>query len=211
MAILEQPPQSGGPRTGWDLPDALPPAGTHLAVCIGIKDSFDVERPTFDDPSISETVNLCRFAFGLVGQDGIAYVLQTKELKISAHEKANLFIMLMQWLGHPPTIGMDTLDMVGRGAQLTIGHETSQKTGRTYPAISSIAPVLPVVANQVPDPGLFKLPTPEPTSPDPLEATQPCPPEAQKLDAPEPTPTPSTQTIFSEIKPAAPETPEVEF
>ena len=107
MAILQQPPSSSGPITGWDLPDALPPAGTHLAVCLGVKDTFDLDRPTFDDPAITERINVCRFAFGLIAQDGMKYMLQTREMRISAHEKANLFIFLTAWLGHPPIIGWD--------------------------------------------------------------------------------------------------------
>jgi hypothetical protein len=212
MAILQQPPSSSGPITGWDLPDALPPAGTHLAVCLGVKDTFDLDRPTFDDPAIMERINVCRFAFGLIAQDGMKYMLQTREMRISAHEKANLFIFLTAWLGHPPIIGWDTSEMSGRGTQITIGHETSRKTGRIFPAIVTIAPVMDALKGQVPDTALFALPLrtepqqPAPT-PAPAEQGQLIPEQAQ---APAPAParapaaapvtatTATTQSIFSE-------------
>ena len=194
MAILEQPPASGGSKTGWDLPDSLPPAGTFLAVCCGCKDSFDVERPTFDDPSVIEKVNLTRFAFGFTAQDGINYVVTTREFKISAHEKANLFQHLMQWLGHPPTIGWDYMEMVGKGAQITVGHESSRKTGRTFPTIATIAPVMDALKPQVPDMALFPLPAGDgPEDPQPVPTPAPAP-QGQALPepaAPAPAPAPA--------------------
>ena len=190
MAILEQPPASGGSLTGWDLPDSLPPAGTFLAVCCGVKDTFDVERPTFDDPSVIEKVNLTRFAFGFTAQDGINYIVTTREFKISAHEKANLFQFLMQWLGHPPTIGWDYMEMTGRGAQITVGHETSRRTGRVFPAITTIAPVLDALKPQVPDASLYPLPAGDgPADPQP---------------APTPAPAPQGQALPEQPAPAAP-------
>ena len=217
MAILEQPPASGGSLTGWDLPDSLPPAGTFLAVCCGCKDTFDVERPTFDDPSVIEKVNLTRFAFGFTAQDGINYIVTTREFKISAHEKANLFQFLMQWLGHPPTIGWDYMEMTGRGAQITVGHETSRRTGRVFPAITTIAPVLDALKPQVPDAALYPLPAGDgPADPQPAPTPAPAP-QGQALPEPaapapapaapaQPAPAPQPQ-VPAPAQPIQPQTP----
>ena len=219
MAILEQPPASGGSKTGWDLPDSLPPAGTFLAVCCGVKDSFDVERPTFDDPSVIEKVNLTRFAFGFTAQDGINYIVTTREFKISAHEKANLFQFLMQWLGHPPTIGWDYMEMTGKGAQITVGHESSRKTGRTFPTIATIAPVMDALQPQVPDMALFPLPAGDgPEDPQPAPTPAPAP-QGQALPEPaapapapaapaQPAPVPQPQVPAQAPAPAQPVQPQ---
>ena len=67
MAILNAPTSSAdGPITGWPLGDTLCPPGQQLAVCLGCKDTKGHERPTFEDPTILEKVDLTRFLFGLL-------------------------------------------------------------------------------------------------------------------------------------------------
>ena len=82
MAILQQSSNGNGPISGWPIEPIN--AGQYLAVCLDVKDSFGIQRPSYDDPSIIETLDVCRFLFGT--QDG--QMVQTGEMKISAHEKS---------------------------------------------------------------------------------------------------------------------------
>ena len=134
MAILQQSSNTGGPITGWPL-TTLAPAGQTFAVCLAVKDSMQIQRPSYDDPSVIETKNFTRFLFGLT--DGT--LIQTGEMTISLNEKSKLFKTLTAWNGTMPFGGFDTESMVGKGATLNIIHKTSQK-GREYADISAIMP-----------------------------------------------------------------------
>ena len=197
MAILEQPPASGGSLTGWDLPDSLPPAGTFLAVCCGVKDTFDVERPTFDDPNVMETVDLTRFLFGL--QDGS--MIQTGEMKITGHERSNLVKFLTGWLGRPPQMdgSWDYCEMIGQGAVLSVAQKVSRK-GRTYADVQGVTPVMEQLAEQVPQAGQFTVPK---------ASTPPVQPQAQPVAQPQPAPgvQPQVQQAQPIIQPPAATTP----
>ena len=48
----------------------LAPAGTWVATIIDIKDQFGVVRPTFDNPQVTEVVDLTTFLFGFRDQAG---------------------------------------------------------------------------------------------------------------------------------------------
>ena len=151
MAILTQSSSStGGPLTGWHLGDQLAPAGQHLAVCVAVKDSQGVERPTYENPAVLETVDLTRFLFGTV-VNGAPMLIQTSEMKISGHEKSKLVAVLTGWLGRPPLMDgtWDYCTMEGQGATLTVVQKTSQK-GRIYADVQSVAPVMEQLAGQVP-------------------------------------------------------------
>ena len=153
MAILQQSSNTGGPITGWPL-TTLAPAGQTFAVCLAVKDSMSIQRPSYDDASIIETKNFCRFLFGLT--DGT--MIQTGEMTISLHEKSKLFKTLTSWNGTMPFGGFDTESMVGKGATLNIIHKTSQK-GREYADISAIMPIMAGMEAQVPDRARFVIPT----------------------------------------------------
>ena len=177
MAILQQSSNTGGPITGWPL-TTLAPAGQTFAVCLAVKDSMSIQRPSYDDPSVIETKNFTRFLFGLT--DGT--LIQTGEMTISLNEKSKLFKTLTSWNGTMPFGGFDTESMVGKGATLNIIHKTSQK-GREYADISAIMPVMAGMENQIPDRSRFVIPSGD-EAPAPIQqapVVQPAQP-AQKFN-----------------------------
>jgi len=153
MAILQQSSNGGGPITGWPL-TTLAPAGQTFAVCLAVKDSMSIQRPSYEDASVIETKNFTRFLFGL--PDGS--LIQTGEMTISLNEKSKLFKTLTSWNGTMPFSGFDTEVQVGKGATLNIIHKTSQK-GREYADISAIMPVMQGMEAQVPDRARFVIPS----------------------------------------------------
>ena len=153
MAILQQSSNTGGPITGWPL-TTLAPQGQTFAVCLAVKDSMNIQRPSYEDPSVIETKNFCRFLFGL--SDGT--MIQTGEMTISLNEKSKLFKTLTSWNGTMPFSGFDTETMVGKGATLNIIHKTSKK-GREYADITAIMPVMAGNENQIPDRSRFVIPS----------------------------------------------------
>lgn len=155
MAILQQSSNTGGPITGWPL-TTLAPAGQTFAVCLAVKDSMNIQRPSYEDASVIETKNFTRFLFGL--PDGS--LIQTGEMTISLNEKSKLFKTLTSWNGTMPFSGFDTESMVGKGATLNIIIKTSQK-GREYADISAIMPVMTGMENQIPDRSRFVIPSGE--------------------------------------------------
>ena len=196
MAILHASSSSDGPRTGWPLGDSLVNPGQHVAVCIGVKDSLGIERPTFEDPSVIETVDLTRFLFGL--SDGS--MIQTGEMKISGHEKSNLVKFLTGWIGKPPRMdgSWDYCEMVGQGAMLNVAHRVSRK-GRTYADVQGIAGVIDQLAAQVPDASKFAIPESTPPAPEP-QVQQVAQPVAQPAaPAPVQPPTQTTGNMFTPV------------
>jgi hypothetical protein len=161
MAILQESSNGDGPITGWSLEPCRP--GQYLAICLEVKDSFGIQRPKYEDPSQIETLDVCRFLFGT--QDG--QMVQTGEMKISAHEKSKLTGVLTSWLGSAPGAGFDTESLRGKGAMINIVEKTSQK-GRTYSDITSVTPVMAGMEAQVPQASNFTIPggspAPAPTS-----------------------------------------------
>ncbi len=164
MAILTQSSSGDGPITGWDLPLCRP--GQYLAVCLDVKDSFGIQRPKYENPAEIETLDVCRFIFGT--QDG--QMVQTGEMKISAHEKSKLTGVLTSWLGSAPGAGFDTESLRGKGAMINIVEKTSQK-GRTYSDITSVTPVMAGMEAQVPQASNFTIPggSPAPAQPAPAQ------------------------------------------
>ena len=167
MAILTQSSSGEGPITGWSLEPCRP--GQYLAICLEVKDSFGIQRPKYEDPSQIETLDVCRFLFGT--QDG--QMVQTGEMKISAHEKSKLTGVLTSWLGSAPGAGFDTESLKGKGAMINIVEKTSQK-GRTYSDITSVTPVMAGMEAQVPQASNFTIPGGSPAPAQPATA-QPAP------------------------------------
>jgi hypothetical protein len=131
-----------------------------------VKDSFGIQRPKYEDPSQIETLDVCRFLFGT--QDG--QMVQTGEMKISAHEKSKLTGVLTSWLGSAPGAGFDTETLRGKGAMINIVEKTSQK-GRTYSDITSVTPVMAGMEAQVPQASNFTIPGGSPAPAQPTQAT----------------------------------------
>jgi hypothetical protein len=173
MAILTQSSNGEGPITGWSLEPCRP--GQYLAICLEVKDSFGIQRPKYEDPSQIETLDVCRFLFGT--QDG--QLVQTGEMKISAHEKSKLTGVLTSWLGSAPGAGFDTESLRGKGAMINIVEKTSMK-GRTYSDITSVTPVMAGMEAQVPQSSQFNIPggspAPAPAQPAPAVVQQPVQP-----------------------------------
>ena len=168
MAILQQSSNGDGPISGWSLEPCRP--GQYLAVCLDVKDSFGIQRPKYDDPSQIETLDVCRFLFAT--QDG--QMVQTGEMKISAHEKSKLTGVLTSWLGSAPGAGFDTESLRGKGAMINIVEKTSMK-GRTYSDITSVTPVMAGMEAQVPQASNFTIPGGSP-APAPAVVQQPVQP-----------------------------------
>ena len=175
MAILTQSASGDGPITGWPI-DNPAPAGQHVAVCLAVKDSLGIQRPSYEDPSIIETLDVTRFLFGLA--DGS--LIQTSEMKISGHEKSKLVGTLTNWLGAPPPIGFDTESLVGQGVTLNVVAKVSKK-GTNYSDVASVSPVMAQLANQVPNVANFTIPQGDnpPSAPaQPVAPVQPIQPVA---------------------------------
>ena len=193
MAILRASSSSDGPITGWPLGDAVTQPGQYVATCLAVKDSLGIERPTFDDPNVMETVDLTRFLFGL--QDGS--MIQTGEMKITGHERSNLVKFLTGWLGRPPQMdgSWDYCEMIGQGAVLSVAQKVSRK-GRTYADVQGVTPVMEQLAEQVPQAGQFTVPE---------ASTPPVQAQAQPVAQPQPAPVvqPQVQQAQPIIQPPA--------
>lgn len=197
MAILQQSSNGDGPITGWPLEPARP--GQYLAVCLDVKDSFGIQRPAYEDPTRIETLDVCRFLFGT--QDG--QMVQTGEMKISAHEKSKLVGVLTSWLGSNPGAGFDTESLRGKGAMINIVEKTSMK-GRTYSDITSITPVMQGMEAQIPQATQFNIPGGA-SAPAPQATTQVTVEQPQAV-APQPQPAPVAQPAQAQMfsAPSAP-------
>lgn len=147
MAILQAPEGATGNTFGPRITE-LAPKGTYLATIVDIIDSFDIVRPKFEDPSVTEKVNLTTFVFGIKGKDGKLYLVTTGNspmtaMKISGNEKSKLYGFLTQLTGEPPKMGEDYCLLKGTPAQITITHKESKRTaGRMYAVISAVAPAM---------------------------------------------------------------------
>ena len=147
MAILQAPEGSAGNMFGPRITE-LAPKGTYLATIVDIIDTFDVVRPTFEDPTVTEKVNLTTFVFGFKGKDGKLYLITSgnspiSAMRISGNEKAKLYKFLTSLTGEPPKMGWDYAELKGTPAQITVAHKESKRTpGRMYAVISAQAPAM---------------------------------------------------------------------
>lgn len=137
MAILSQ--NAGGQIRSYEV-QKLCPEGVYPARCIDIMDSFGVEEPSYDDPSVKVKKDKTRFLFSVKTPSGVELV-QTFELNISGSPKSKLFAFIRGWLGKAPPPAFDTLALIGQVCQLTVSNRTSKK-GTTYASIESIAPLM---------------------------------------------------------------------
>lgn len=135
MAVLTAKAESS---SGFQI-DELAPSGDYVATCIDIADEFSVPRRKYQSEEM-EDVDVTRFLFGLRGQDGRLYKVQTFEMKISGSPKSTLYKFLSAWLGKAPDYGWDYCTLKGSGAVISIEHVVSQM-GTTYPKITRILPV----------------------------------------------------------------------
>ena len=135
MAKLTKPKS-----TSFDINETAP-AGTFVATTLDVRDIFDAERPSFDDPLKKELRDVTRFLFGFRGQDGKLHRVQSFEFRISGSPKSNLMKFLTDWLGRPPEYGWNYEELKGQGALITVAHKQSQDGTRTFANIVGIEPV----------------------------------------------------------------------
>jgi hypothetical protein len=139
-------PQSTG--SGLGALGEPPPAGTYLAVCVDVMDLYGVDRPKYQSEE-TEKVDVTRFVFGVKTKSGALHKIATREMKITGGPKANLTKFLKGWTGENPKPGMDTEELKGKGAQITVTAEES-RNGKTYNNITGIAPVMDGLEDKVP-------------------------------------------------------------
>ncbi len=139
-------PQSTG--SGLGALGEPPPAGTYLAVCVDVIDLYGVDRPKYQSEEM-EKVDVTRFVFGVKTKAGALHKIATREMKITGGPKANLTKFIKGWTGENPKPGMDTADLKGKGAQITVTAEES-RNGKTYNNITGIAPVMEGLEDKVP-------------------------------------------------------------
>ena len=151
MAVLQAPKSTGGigPRI-----TELAPKGTYLATILDIVDKFGVERPKYDNPTEIEKLDITTFVFGFKAKDGKQYLVKTGDspitaMRISNGEKAKLRGFLTQLTGETPKDGWDYCELKGSGAQITVAHKESKKTGNPYAVVASVAPVMEEVKDKV--------------------------------------------------------------
>ena len=150
MAILTAPKSAQMFDTG-----ELAPKGTFIATCLEIKDQFGVERRKYQSDEM-EKVDLTGFLFGFRDKAGKAFKVASRSFRISGNEKSSLFAFLKAWLGEPPRMGWDYMEMKGAKALITVEHVPSTRNpGQIFAGIASISPV----------PEGFQAPPPAPPKP----------------------------------------------
>ena len=141
MAVLqEQSSKSNNPFLE-QVKDDVAPAGTWVATIIDIRDQFGVVRPTFDNPQVTEVVDLTTFLFGFRDQAGQPHRIASKTMRISGNEKSNLFGFLKSALGSAPKYGWDYCDLKGKRVLITVAHEAKRNGQGVYPTIAALCPV----------------------------------------------------------------------
>ena len=149
MAILqEQSSKSSNPFLD-QVKDDVAPAGTWVATIIDIRDQFGVVRPSFDNPQVTEVVDLTTFLFGFRDQAGQPHRIASKTMRISGNEKSNLFGFLKSALGSAPKYGWDYCEMKGKKCLITVAHEAKRNGQGVYPTIAALCPVPAGMAGSV--------------------------------------------------------------
>ena len=141
MAVLqEQSSKSNNPFLD-QVKDDVAPAGTWVATIIDIRDQFGVVRPSFDNPQVTEVVDLTTFLFGFRDQAGQPHRISSKTMRISGNEKSNLFGFLKSALGSVPKYGWDYCEMKGKKCLITVAHEPRRNGQGIFPTIAALCPV----------------------------------------------------------------------
>ena len=141
MAILqEQSSKSNNPFLE-QVKDDVAPAGTWVATIIDIRDQFGVVRPSFDNPQVTEVVDLTTFLFGFRDQAGQPHRIASKTMRISGNEKSTLFGFLKAAMGCAPKYGWDYCELKGKRCLITVAHEQKRNGQGIYPTIAALCPV----------------------------------------------------------------------
>ncbi len=161
MAVLQEQTSKSVNPFMEQIKEDLAPAGTWVATIIDIRDQFGVVRPTYDNPSVTEVVDLTTFLFGFRDLNGQPHKIASKTMRISGHEKSSLFGFLMSALGTAPKYGWDYCEMKGRKCLITVAHEAKRSGQGVYPTIATLCPVpagMVVPGGGVPPAGVTQAP-----------------------------------------------------
>ena len=141
MAVLqEQMSKSNNPFLD-QVKDDVAPAGTWVATIIDIRDQFGITRPSYDNPQVTEVVDVTTFLFGFRDQAGQPHRISSKTMRISGNEKSNLFGFLKSALGSVPKYGWDYCEMKGKKCLITVAHEPRRNGQGVFPTIAALCPV----------------------------------------------------------------------
>jgi len=154
MAILQEASSKSNNPFLELVKDDLAPAGTWVATIIDIRDQFGVVRPSFDNPQVTEIVDLTTFLFGFRDQVGQPHRIASKTMRISGNEKSTLFGFLKAALGCAPKYGWDYCEMKGRKCLVTVAHEQRHNGQGVFPSIAALCPVPTGMAGTVGSPQL---------------------------------------------------------
>lgn len=141
MAILQEASSKSNNPFLELVKDDIAPAGTWVATIIDIKDQFGVVRPNFDNPQVTEVVDLTTFLFGFRDQAGQPHRIASKTMRISGNEKSTLFGFLKAALGSAPKYGWDYCELKGRKCLVTVAHEQKRNGQGIFPTIAALCPV----------------------------------------------------------------------
>ncbi len=150
MAILSESSSKSNNPFLDQVKDDLAPAGTWVATVLAAKDQFGVVRPSFDNPSVTEVVDLTTFLFGFRDQAGQPHKIASKTMRISGNEKSNLFGFLKSALGSAPRYGWDYCELKGKQILITVAHEPKRNGQGVFPTIAALCPVPAGMATGVP-------------------------------------------------------------
>ena len=125
----------------------IPDEGMHNAVLMGVADMGDVVDDFPGKPA--SVVHKVRFFFELEAKldDGRPFMLSTKDITLSTHEKGNLFKLLKGWMGkdRPANlVGFPLRSLVGRAATITVEHVAAKSDGHVYAVIAAVGPMMPM-------------------------------------------------------------------
>ena len=172
MAVLQETSSKSNNPFLDQVKDDVAPAGTWVATIIDIRDQFGVVRPSFDNPQVTEVVDLTTFLFGFRDQAGQPHRIASKTMRISGNEKSNLFCFLKSALGSAPKYGWDYCEMKGKKCLITIAHEAKRNGQGVFPTIAALCPVPAGMATGVP---AAVPPQAAPVAPSPAPAPAPAP------------------------------------
>ena len=154
MAILSQNSSTGTSGGSRAKNVGTPPKGTFLAVCLGSDEEYGVTRKKFESEE-TEVVDLISFYFGYKLKTGEPFVIRSKRMKLSGHEKSALFQFIAGWLGEKPPSNFDTASLEGLAAQITVAHEVAMSSGKTYANLKSASPVIEGMESAIPAKRIF--------------------------------------------------------
>lgn len=124
-------------------PTQYPPApeGNYPAVCVDFIDLGDVQKKAWGDPDKMVLKHMCEVHWELDEIDpktGERF-LAKQEYKVSLHEKANLYAVLLSWGGRAATLpGFDTDTLIGKPCLVQITHNLGRQ-GQVFANVAQVA------------------------------------------------------------------------